>query len=215
VPRSAGVAAVSLVLYGCASMPVAPEPGRPRGALVAQAGRPGFVIAAPGATADARTGQIATEIARQTGFGFVVAAGFSLEPDPPELERRVLDVARGPLRLYVEIRGNGRAEPVERLEIATAGLPPDAAWRVRTLLELVRDARLRAHPDAPRLAVLVEPIDRPETRARALPAARALHVGLPRSALTGWRALYTDVLAQFLSEVAPLLVAPGSTSSPP
>jgi len=255
--RPARVAAVSLVLYGCAAVPVEPERSPRPGTMSGQRGRPGLVIAAPHGTSDAFTGEIAAEIARRTGFGLVVASDFALEPDrrervgrrfqvnrptegipgrPPgeeivsdaarhaydEFERRVMDVARGQLQLYVEIHGNGRRLSAGQLEIATVGLEPNDAWRVRTLLELVRDARLRAQPDAPRLAVLVQPIDRIRYLASGAKQAgilrhpvRALHIEIPRSARTEWRAVYTDVLAQFLSEAVPVLTAPPPASALP
>jgi hypothetical protein len=136
-------------------------------------------------------------------------------------ERRVAEAAQGRLRLYVEIGGSGRESPGQ-LQIATVGLGPDDAWRVRTLLELVRDARLRGHPGAPRLAVLVEPLEGPRAGASSPPpaafpadAARALRIELPRSARTEWREVYTGVLAQFLVEVTPALAAPPIGDHPP
>jgi hypothetical protein len=244
------VAAVSLLLSGCAMIPVEPEPGLPHGHIATRPGRPGFVVAAPHGSADVNTGDIADEVARRTGFGLVVATGFSLEPDTPqrpgrryqvnrptegvpgrspseevttaaarevyaEFERRVLETAQGRLALYTEIHGNGHRETSGRIEIATVGVDRSDAWRLRTLLELIRDVRVRAHPGAPVLAVLVEPLDPIRYTASAskqagvlrLPA-RALHIEIPKSARTEWRALYTDILADFLAQAAPLLVPP-------
>lgn len=251
--------AAFLVLGGCSMVTVEPEPGVPRGVLATRPGRAGCVVAAPHGTSDAFTDQIAAEIAQRTGFGLVVASGFSLEPDTPqhpgrryqvnrptegipgrspreetespearrvylEFERRVREVARAPLALYVEIHGNGRRETAGQLEIATVGLDALDAWRIRTLLELVRDARVRAHPGAPRLAVRVEPIDPIRYTASGAKqtgilrqAERALHIEIPRSARTEWRALYTEVLAQFLAETAQSLVRvpPAGGPAPP
>ena len=72
--------------------------------------------------------------------------------------RQVAEAAQGPLRLYVEVHGNGRQESAGRVEIATVGLSRDDAWRLKTLLELIRDARLPAEGDVPRLDVWVEPV---------------------------------------------------------
>jgi hypothetical protein len=238
-------------------MSAEPEPSPSLGTLSAQLGRPGLVIAAPHGTSDVGTGEIAAEIGRRTGFGVVVASGYTLEPDTPEragrryqvnrptegipgrppgeevesaaarrvydaFERRVMEAAQGQLRLYVELHGNGRRESAAQFEIATVGLGPDDAWRVRTLLELVRDARLRGHPDAPRLVVLVEPIDPIRYPAAGAQQAgilrhpaRALHIEIPRSARTEWRAVYTEVLAQFLVEATPALTVPSPGGPPP
>jgi hypothetical protein len=83
------VAIGSLLVYGCATYPVevempVPRPRaeprvEPRGHISTRAGRPGAVVAAPHGTSDPRTGEIAAEIARRTGFGLVVATGFTLE----------------------------------------------------------------------------------------------------------------------------------------
>ncbi len=248
--------ALSLVMCGCATIPVEPEPGVPQGTISTRPGHAGYVVAAPHGTSDPYTAEMATELARRTGFGLVVATGFTLEPDsaerpgrryqvnrptegvpgrPPdeeietvaarhayaEYERRVRETAQAPLRLYVEIHGNGRRESAGRLEIATVGIGADEAWRLRTLLELIRDARARAHADAPRLGVLIEPIDALRYTASGAKQAgilrlppRALHIEIPRTARTDWRALYTDVLADFLKEAARLLEPGRRTLTP-
>src|SRR5207247_1738635 len=74
-------------------------------------------------------------------------------------ERRVREIAQGPLRFYAEIHGNNRRESANRIEIATVGVDKEYAQRLRALCELVRDAHLRGHAQAPRLEVLVEPAD--------------------------------------------------------
>jgi hypothetical protein len=245
------VAALSVLLSGCATFPVRPEPGVEGGNIWTKPGRRGIVVAAPHGTSDPYTAEIAAALAQRTGFGLVVASGFVLEADtsgrpgrryqvnrptegvpgrPPaeeiataaagqvyaEFERRVLETAGAPLALYVEIHGNANRESAGRIEIATAGFDRDDAWRLRTLLELIRDARLRGVPEAPRLAVLVEPVDPLRYTASAakqsgllrLPR-RALHIEIPRAARRDWRPLYTGVLADFLGQAAALFdVAP-------
>lgn len=250
------VTAASLLLYGCSTVPVVPEMGPARGQIWTRPGRPGFVLTAPHGTSDAYTGEMAAELARRTGFGLVIATGFSIEPDSPErpgrryqvnrptegvpgrppaeevstaaaqqvyaeFERRVLETAQAPLALYAEIHGNGRRDTSGRIEIATVGFDRDGAWRLRTLLELIRDAHLRSHPAAPRLAILVEPLDSIRYTASAakqsgvlrLPA-RAIHIEIPKAARTEWRPLYTDILADFLSQTAALGAAPRPTALP-
>ena len=239
--------AATAFLAGCAVHEVRVDGGT--GSIATRPGRPGFVVAAPHGRSDPRTGEIAAEIARRTGFGLVVATGFTLEPDQPDrpgrrfqvnrplegvpgtpasldvasegaravyaaYEAQVQRAAQGPLAFYIEIHGNGRREAADRIEIATVGVGADEAVRLRTLLELIRDAHLRQAPAAPRLRVLVEPAD-PVLYAASgakrsgilrLPA-RALHIELPRAARNDWRPLYTSVLAEFLVQAADLLVA--------
>jgi hypothetical protein len=126
-------------------------------------------------------------------------------------ERGVREVAQGPLRFYTEIHGNNRQEAAGLIEIATVGVDPEQAVKLRTLLELVRDAHLRARPAAMRLEVRVEPADRlfynasgaKRTGILRLPQ-RALHIELPRVARQDGRALYTLILSDFLLQAIAL-----------
>jgi hypothetical protein len=259
--RGAGslVLGLALLVQGCAGLipgrerepePVVrppapvPGPGPARGTFTVARGRPGLVIAAPHGGSDTATEVIGADLARLTGWGAVLAQGFSTlgasgrrlnvnrptesaPGDAPRLEIRtpaareafdayrahVAQAAQGPLRLYVEVHGNGRQESAERIEIATVGLTPDEAWRVRTLLELVRDARLGGIEGPPRLAVLIEPLDALYYAASAAKehgvlgtARRALHIELPRAARITHREAYTALLADFLTQSARLLL---------
>jgi hypothetical protein len=241
------MAAVPLLLAGCATQPVSVDTAAPPlGHFTARPGRPGFVVAAPHGTSDKFTAEIAADVAARAGSGVVMATGFNLEPDTPAqagrryqvnrpfdgvpgtspaderttegarrvyeaYEARVREVAQGPLRLYVEIHGNNHHDAASRIEIATVGVDRDLALRIKTLGELVRDAHLRGHADAPRLAILVEPADTLRYNASGakrdgilrLPA-RALHIELPRAARTDWRALYTAIVAELVAEAAQL-----------
>ena len=130
--------------------------------------------------------------------------------------RRVAEVAQGPLRLYVEVHGNARSESAGRLEIATVGVSPEDAWRLKTLLELIRDARLPAEGGVPRLDVWVEPLDPVWYTASAAKQSGllaetqvALHIEMPRAARTAYREVYTEVLADFLLQSVALLLPPG------
>lgn len=130
--------------------------------------------------------------------------------------RRVEEAAQGPLRFYVEVHGNGRKESAGRVEIATVGLSKDEAWRLKTLLELVRDARLGGQDDTPRLEVWVESHDPIWYTASAAKQSgvlatseRALHIELPKAARTTYREAYIQVLADFLTQSAALLATTG------
>jgi hypothetical protein len=160
---------------------------------------------------------MATEIARRTGFGLVVASAGDHGPGGRQAEayeRRVLEVARGPLRFYAEIHGRGRPACAGPIEIATAGVDRERALRLRALAELVRDAHLRSQPEIQRLPVLVSPVD--EVVAAAVVERRegilrlpqeVLQIGLPRCARRDFREAYTAILADFLAQA--VLVSAG------
>lgn len=92
------MAALSVVFAGCALQRVVldTEPERPPagGDIVSKPGRPGVVVAAPHGASDVGTGDIAAELARRTGFGLVVAAGFTIEADTTERPGRRYQVNR-------------------------------------------------------------------------------------------------------------------------
>ena len=94
IRRVASVAAAPLVLFGCATRYVEQPLETPRGQIAARPGRPGFVVAAPHGSSDARTAEIAAEVARRTGFGLVVASGFELAADRGERPGRRYQVNR-------------------------------------------------------------------------------------------------------------------------
>jgi hypothetical protein len=126
-------------------------------------------------------------------------------------ERRVREIAQGPLRFYTEIHGNNRRESSGRIEIATVGVDREFALRLRALAELVRDAHLRGQPQVPRLDVVVEPADPVFYAASGakrdgilkIPE-RALHIELPKSARVEHGALYTAILADFVTQAVAL-----------
>lgn len=247
--RSASVAAAALALWGCAAGRVDVR-GDAEGWIATRPGRPGVVVAAPHGSSDPRTGEVAAELARLTGFGLVVATGFVVASDAQGVpvrryqvnrplegapgqpgarevvtadSRRVYEAwttevqraAQGPLHLYVEIHGNNHREAADRIEIATVGVERDQATRLRTLLELIRDAHVRRAGGGPRLEVRIEPAD--PVRYAATAAKRvgilrlpkhALHLELPRAARTEFQALYTAILADFLAQARVLLGIP-------
>jgi len=124
--------------------------------------------------------------------------------------RSVAEAAQGPLKLYVEVHGNARPETASRMEIATVGLGRDDAWRLKTLLEMIRDSRMPEPAD--RLDVWIEPLDplvytasRAKQSGMLAQVPLALHIEMPRLARTGNREAYTTVLADFLIQSAALL----------
>ncbi len=157
---------------------------------------------------------------RPTESQLGAAARLEVETEPARqvyqaYRRRVTEVAQGPLRLYVEVHGNARPESAGRMEIATVGVSRDDAWRLKALLEMIRDARLPAEGDVPRLEVWMEPYDSLWYTASAAKQSGilaqtqlALHIELPRAARTTYREAYTTVLADFLIQSATLLLPP-------
>ena len=131
-------------------------------------------------------------------------------------ERGVREVSQGPLRFYAEIHGNNRRDASERIEIATVGVDREQAVKLRTLLELIRDAHLRARPPALRLEIRVEPADPLVYAASGAKRAgilrlpqRALHIELPRVARHEGRELYTLILSDFLLQAIALPLPSG------
>lgn len=126
--------------------------------------------------------------------------------------RSVAEASQGPLRVYVEVHGNGHQDTAGRVEIATVGLSKEDAWQVKTLLELIRDAYLRGQPETPRLEIFVEPVDTLRYSASASKSGgmlgrseKALHIELPKVARTTSRDAYTSMLADFLVQWGDLL----------
>jgi hypothetical protein len=237
----------TFVVAGCAtSGSIPPDLDGLPGKISGQVGRRGVVVAAPHGSSDARTGEMAAELGRRTGFGIVVATGFSLEPDTREgpgrryqvnrplegtpgrpaseevaseaarqvyrvYEQRVREIAQGPLVFYAEIHGNNHRDVADRIEIATVGVDREEALRLRTLLELIRDAHLRTNREAPRLEIFVEPADTLRYAATGAKRdgilrfpQRALHIELPKAARTDWHAMYLAILADFLVQAIQL-----------
>jgi hypothetical protein len=205
------VASLALTLSGCLAQPVSVEPpDRPRpprvstpGQVVVKPGRPGFVVAAPHGTTDPQMGDLAAELARRTGFGLVVAAGFPSDPAQQSAlayDRRVQEAAQGRLVFYAEIHGTARRETTGRIEVATAGVDREFAHRLRSLFELIRDAYLRGHPSTPKLEIVVEPASRAFFTVGGV--TRSLHVELPRPARVEARESYLSILADFLAQAA-------------
>jgi len=195
------------------------------GAFQVTKGRPGVVIGAPPGVSDADTDRVARELASLTGFGLVVGRSSASRPPGAQIEatgedahsayhayrRHLADAAQGPLRLYVEVHGDGPRETVPRLQMTTVGFSADDAWRLKTLLELIRDSRVK-NP-VPRFDVSVEPSSVSQATvsaagsAGALAALRTLRIDVPRAARTTYRDAYASVLAAFLTESATFLAA--------
>ena len=92
----ASMAVGTLVLAGCAAQPVTTKgpTSTPWGEIDGRPGRAGVVVAAPHGTSDRGTDEIATEISRRTGFGLVVATGFSIGRDADDGQSRRYHVNR-------------------------------------------------------------------------------------------------------------------------
>jgi hypothetical protein len=229
VRRLSGVAVAAVLLAGCTTRAVVLDGARRSEGIETRAGRPGVVVAAPHGASDRWAGEMAAEIAARTGFGLVVARDVDVPARPPaeatreraayqSYERRVREASREPLRFYVELLGSDRRESADRIEIATVGVDAETAVKLRTLLELVRDAHIGASSAVARLQVRVEPADAVShaiSRAKRdgivwLPQ-RALHIDLPRAARREGRQVYTLILSDFLREAVDLPPPPPAT----
>ena len=71
------VAFFGLLFQGCAAIPPELEIPLARGQFVSRSGKPGLVIGAPHGGSDDGTDRISRELAERTGFGLVLATGFS------------------------------------------------------------------------------------------------------------------------------------------
>ena len=245
------VLGLAMLVQGCAGSIPGKEPAAiptvtssGPGRFEVQAGRPGLVIAAPHGTSDTATDVIGRDLGRMTGWGVVVATGFShvdndgrrlnvnrptesVPGSAPGLEGEtdraravygayrghVSEAARGALVLYVEVHGNVHKDSAGRVEIATVGISREDAWRLKTLLEVIRDAHTGGADGVPRLEIWMDGLDPVRYSASAAKrvgmlstATRALHIELPRVARTTYRQTYTGILAEFLAQSAPLLV---------
>jgi len=147
----------------------------------------GILVTAPHGTFDRNTAPIAVEAARRLKAGYVVARGFHpgvrINVNRPtegsglactqersterarevylEYERLVaLASAGAPLRLYVEVHGNSRAETSGNVEIATKGVSAKEAAEVKAAYPEILTMVRMEWPSYPALQLLIEPVDR-------------------------------------------------------
>ena len=205
-----GVVALSLLLQGCAALVVEREPASPVSRVSSLSGRPGLVIGAPDRSPDDLLGRIGLDLARQTGFGLVVGATGDRSSNRAYW-LRVEELANGPIRFYVELRGGTRQEARGRIEIVTVGVSRDEARKLWTLFELIRNSRLGSRRELPRLDLLVTPARADGSGVEpAVPlriGERGIRIELPPAALTLGRLVYTEILAEFLTECSRLLLS--------
>jgi len=211
--------ALILIVQGCAGLHSTTGDVRGAGAFQVRTGRPGIVIGVPPGQSDADIDAVARELASRTGFGLVVVRDSAARQQSHEdaasasetYRRLVADAAQGPLRLYVEIRSDGDRASAGRVQVATTGLSADDAWRLKTLFELIRDARVQK--PTPRLEMLVESrtanLQTVQVWAPpgALGAQRGVRIDLPLAARATYRETYVNVLTAFLTESATFVVA--------
>ncbi|HYB43458.1 MAG TPA: hypothetical protein VEL75_16885 [Candidatus Methylomirabilis sp.] len=195
-------------------------------------------MTAPHGTFDRGTAALALAVARRLDAGYVIARGFDpgvrinvnrptegagLSCDRETVTaraqqvydeyRRLVELAAGaaPLRLYVEIHGNARAETVGQIEVATKGIALAEAERVKAAYPALL-ARARGETASyPALALLVEPADQLrwtascDKRLGVMASGairRALHVELPRAARDdALSAVTAGVLAGLVAEI--------------
>lgn len=148
----------------------------------------GILICAPHGTYDRRTDEIVIAAAEKLDAGYVVARGFTpgnvrinvnrptegsgmASAREPRTRRArevyeeyadlVRKAARGQkLRLYVEVHGNSSPLSAYKIELATTGIDRDEARRLKeSFPDIIHGVRRRT-PVYPRLALMVEPVDK-------------------------------------------------------
>jgi hypothetical protein len=207
--------------------------------IPSRAGRAGIVIGAPHGSYDEYTAEIVKRLAFQTGLAAVIARGFTPteaggwrmnvnRPSEktflaPEFEMQsaraeevyrtfkeiVFDTAGGDLRLYFDVHQYGRDDTIQ---IATVGISPQDALRIKQSYQRIRNELLDRNPGAGRVELLIEPLDNVEIGAWPAKAngilglaRRSLHIELPlHSALRTEvsREVYTTILAELVKQIA-------------
>jgi hypothetical protein len=210
----------------------------------------GVVIGAPHGSFDAQTAEFAQHLGYQTGIAVVAAKGFSpteaggwrinvnrptekLYPrSEPEQERAtdrareiyerfrdtVLEAAAGPLDLYIDLHQNGHDD---NIDVATLGVSPSEAARVKTMYLEIQKRLLRERTDMPVINMAIEPIDKVTFRARVAKergilrrATKSLHFEMPAHrvfANARVRQAYTEILGELLRRLTTMLRAPLAT----
>jgi len=220
----------------------------PEGELRLIPGRPGVVIGVPHGGFEEFTALIGERLGRLTGAGAVIATGFAgartggvrlnvnrptegarLSPGAESVTpraRRVHDAyaalvrraARGPLALYVELHGYTRRASAVHLEVATAGIGPRLACRLKARYRLARERSPAGGRELPGVDLLIEPVDRVRFRATAArrwppfrEASAVLHIELPPEARlpAAAREFAVGLLAEVLRVAAEATVGDG------
>jgi hypothetical protein len=200
----------------------------------------GIVIGAPHGSFDRHTAELAQQLGYRTAIAVVAAKGFSptegggwrinvnrptekLYPlSGPELERAtdrarviyqrfrdaVLKAAAGPLDLYFDLHQNSHDE---NIDVATLGISPDDAIRIKTAYMEIRERVLRARTGLPKVNLAIEPIDKVTFRARVAKehgilrwAKQSIHFEMPAHRVfydTRARQAYTEILSQLIQRV--------------
>jgi len=199
----------------------------------------GKAIAAPHGSFDWYTAELVEEMSYRTGLPAVITRGFTptecggwrIDVNRPSERRypndtveRVTDRARevyrqysqtvlkaagGALDLYVEMHQNGTQE---NIEVATLGISRDEAQRIKRAYVLIRDRVLLEEKNAPKVNLLIEPVDSVEIGAWAAKehgvlglAKASLHFELPAHRMfyrEGTKRAYTTILIELVNRIA-------------
>jgi len=121
----------------------------------------------------------------------------------------VFAAAGGDLRLYFDVHQYGRDDSIQ---IATVGITPREALRIKQYYQRIRNRLLDRHLAAGRVELLIEPLDNVEIGAWPAKATgilglakRSIHIELPlHSALRTEvsREVYTTILAELVKQIA-------------
>lgn len=200
-------------------------------------GREGIVIGAPHAGTERNSDRLAMAISKRTGAGLVVAYGFKarrLSVAQPLVKSRPYPVsaddsfhrgsvfteytavlkkaARGALKIYLGIHKSTDQRVSGDIEVATNGLTYEEARALKEAYLKIRD-RLTDGAEAPRLGMMMEPLDQISWRTAGIRhhgvllfAERGVDLRLPQGpGLQQTEGLYLEILSRWAEDVIRLL----------
>ena len=199
-------------------------------------GLEGIVIGAPHGRTDRLSDSLAKSISDRTGAGLAIAYGFRskrisvnqpiVRPRPyptswsfpqrgsvfREYRKILRKAAKGETDLYIGVHRSSDKEAADRIEVATSGLTFEEATALKEAYDQIRD-RLAAGKEAPRLEMVIEPLERISWRVSGvkhhgvlLIAEKGLNIRLPQSfSSDSGEGLYAEILSRWIDEVIVVL----------
>lgn len=195
-------------------------------------GLEGIVISAPHGRTDQNSDQLAMALSDRTGAGLAIAYGFRSKRIPvsqpliryrpnyssqrgsvfKEYRKVLRKAAKGEIDLYIGVHRSSDKEVADRIEVATSGITFEEAVALKKAYDQIRD-RLAAGKEAPRLEMVIEPLERISWRVSGvkhhgvlLIAEKGLNIRLPQSfSPDSGEGLYAEILSRWIDEVIVVL----------
>jgi len=199
-------------------------------------GLEGIVIGAPHGRTDRLSDSLAKSISDRTGAGLAIAYGFRskrISVNQPivrshayatswgfpqrgsvfrEYRKILRKAAKGEIDLYIGVHRSEKGEATDRIEVASSGLTFEEAMALKDAYDQIRD-RLAAGKEAPRLEMVIEPLERISWRVSGvkhhgvlLIAEKGLNIRLPQSfSSDSGEGLYAEILSRWIDEVIVVL----------